>query len=376
MQARPQLLALAGRALVVERGEHADDRQHRVRGVAHAEAVVERLVAVGHRARLVLEAGRRLVQRVEAAEVPERTLEPVRVRVAVDDVGLHRSTRLVVEVEPAGRPLRHVVVDDVGRRHELHRDLVTLGRLDVERDVALAALAPEERGGRHAHAVAGDRLDLDDVGPQVADDHRPERTGEVLAEVDQPDAFERVHQTPPRRSPRRRRVTEASTAALRVPERTPDLVVVLADAGLRTGDRARRPQEVDRHADLRRRAEVGVDDGRHHVVRDQLRVRELLLGRDDRLDRVVVRDQLGDHFVALAVSGTPRATGRRACSRPPSAGARRTHRVGERLDAHDVVERLERRETAHHRDVHELVVRALEDHRLVDAGRVRLRHQA
>ena len=77
------------------------------------------------------------------------------------------------------------------------RDLVTLGRLDVQRDVALAALAPEVRGGGHAHAVAGHGLDLDDVGPEVADDHRPERPGEVLAEVDQPDAFERVHQAPP-----------------------------------------------------------------------------------------------------------------------------------------------------------------------------------
>ena len=46
----------------------------------------------------------------------------------------------------------------------------------------------------HAHAVAGDRFDLDDVGTEVADDHRPERPGEVLTEVDEPDAFERVHQ--------------------------------------------------------------------------------------------------------------------------------------------------------------------------------------
>ena len=41
-------------------------------------------------------------------------------------------------------------------------------------------------------------------------------------------------------------------------------------------------------------AEVGIDDGRDHVVRDHLRVRERLVHRDDRLDRVVVREELGD----------------------------------------------------------------------------------
>ena len=57
--------------------------------------------------------------------------------------------------------------------------------LRFERDVALAALAAEERLAHEAHAVAGDRLDLDDVGAEVADDHRAERPGEVLAEVDE-----------------------------------------------------------------------------------------------------------------------------------------------------------------------------------------------
>ena len=48
-----------------------------------------------------------------------------------------------------------------------------------------------------AHPVAGDGLDLDDVGAEVAEHHRPERPGEVLAEVDDDDALERVHRAPP-----------------------------------------------------------------------------------------------------------------------------------------------------------------------------------
>jgi hypothetical protein len=85
------------------------------------------------------------------------------------------------------------VVDDVRLRDELQRDLVAPFALQVEREVALATLAAEERLVDHAHAVAGDRLDLDHVGAEVADDHRPERAGEVLAEVDEDDALERVH---------------------------------------------------------------------------------------------------------------------------------------------------------------------------------------
>ena len=51
-QRRPELLALAGHALVVQRGEAADDREHRVRGVGHAEAEIVRRVALAHRALL------------------------------------------------------------------------------------------------------------------------------------------------------------------------------------------------------------------------------------------------------------------------------------------------------------------------------------
>ena len=196
-QRGPELLALAGHALVVERGEAPDDREHRVGRVGHAEAEVVRQVALAHRTRFVLEAGRRLVERVEAAEVRHRALEPVRPRVAVDDVGVHPLAVFVADAEPHRDTRGHVVVHDVGLLHELQRDLAAALVLEVERDVALAALAAEERLAGHAHAVAGDGLDLDHVGAHVADHHRPERAGEVLAEVDQAHTFERVHQFTP-----------------------------------------------------------------------------------------------------------------------------------------------------------------------------------
>ena len=145
-QRRPHLLALAGALAVVQRAEHGDDRQHRVRRVAHPEAVVERRVAFVHRGRLVLEPGRRLVQRVETAEAGERTFEAVRPRVAVDDVGLHLLGTRRSRCRAWSRRPRSCC--GARRRRspiELERDREAAGVFDVERDVALAALAAEER---------------------------------------------------------------------------------------------------------------------------------------------------------------------------------------------------------------------------------------
>ena len=192
-QRRPQLLSLTGAALAVERGEATDHGQHRVGGVGHTEADVQRLVARPHRTGLVLEPGRGLEQRVEPAEVRERTVEPVRPGVAVDDVGFHALAVFVRDPEALGDAGSHVVMHDVGPCDQFERDLLARLALDVEADVALAARAAHERLVHHAHAVAGDGLDLDHVRAQVAEDHRAERPREVLPEVDDDDTFERVH---------------------------------------------------------------------------------------------------------------------------------------------------------------------------------------
>ncbi len=189
-QRRPHLLAFARALAVVQRAEHGDDRQHRVRRVAHSESVVERGIALVHRGRFVFEPGRRLVERVEATEACQRTLEAVRPRVAVDDVGLDLLAFHVVDPEFGGDARGHVVVDDVGGADELERNGQAARILDVQRDVAFTPLAAEEGLGGHAHAIAGDGFDLDHLGAEVADDHRSERTREVLAEVDQPHAFQ------------------------------------------------------------------------------------------------------------------------------------------------------------------------------------------
>ena len=205
---------------------------------------------------------------------------------------------------------------------------------------------------RQAHAVAGDRLDLDDLGAEVADDHRAERTREVLPEVDQPHAFECE-----RHSPSSFRISSlcwpgvgcGPWIAVGVPNMCSGVPICVVSPT------------------------TGIDDGLHHVVRDQLRVRELLVGRDDRLDRVVVLLERGDDVVALPLLELLAALGVELLA---FVGRQRheRERVGRVVEAEDRVLALRRREPAHDRRVHP-TVGALEDHRLVDAGRVRLAHQ-
>src|SRR5205823_13667880 len=116
---------------------------------------------------------------------------------AVDDVRVDALAVVVADAESHRDARGHVVVDDVGTLDELQRDLDTARVLEVEREAALAALAAEERATGHAHAVAAHRLDLDDVGAEVADHHRAERAREVLAEVDQAHSLECVHHETP-----------------------------------------------------------------------------------------------------------------------------------------------------------------------------------
>ena len=85
-------------------------------------------------------------------------------------------------------------------------------RLEVDDDRALPAVERDEvaaDAGRDRHhvpvAVAGRRLDLDDVGAEVGEEHAAERAGDVLRVLDDAHAFEReAHRSP---SPRRAMTT-------------------------------------------------------------------------------------------------------------------------------------------------------------------------
>jgi hypothetical protein len=114
-----------------------------------------------------------------------------------------RAKRIGLEAEtgPGGRPV--VVDEQVGRRQQAIERGATIVGLQVEHDAALVAVdAHEVRAeavGRVApprrppapRLVARRRLDLDDVGAEIGEEHRGERPGQDSAGVDDPDALER-----------------------------------------------------------------------------------------------------------------------------------------------------------------------------------------
>ena len=236
------------RALVVQRGEAADDREHRVRGVGHAEAEVERRVALAHRTRLVLEPGRRLEERVEAAEVRERTFEPVRPRVAVDDVGVDALAVVVRRCRAASRRPRSCCGARC-RPARRARSAISCPR-SVLRLSAMSRLPRwQPKNGwfamRMPSPVTGSTLITSAPrSPMIIGPNGPARYWPKS--IDDARLRARASRPPPR--------VNVAISAARVAELAEDLVVVLPGRGPRTLDRARRAEQVDRHADLRRRA--------------------------------------------------------------------------------------------------------------------------
>src|SRR5262249_53616580 len=87
---------------------------------------------------------------------------------------------------------------DVCRAREPREHDAPLGGLQVEHDAALPAVHRVEAravaAGRARHLprrVAGGRLDLDDVGAQVSEEHGAVGTGHPLRDVEDADAVER-----------------------------------------------------------------------------------------------------------------------------------------------------------------------------------------
>ena len=114
-----------------------------------------------------------------------------------------RAERIGLEPQVGGGRRAVVVHEQVGRGEEpVEGDAAVIGA-QVEDDPALVAVDRREVGtaavGRvappwrapGAGLVARRRLDLDDVGAEVGEEHGGERAGQHPAEVDDPDAVER-----------------------------------------------------------------------------------------------------------------------------------------------------------------------------------------
>ena len=228
----------AGAVAFAERLQHADGREQAGGGVAHAEAVPVGVAAVRGRALLVLEPGDRLSHLVDARPPGERPGVAVRREVAVHDARVHRLGLFVSEPEALRDAGAQVVVHDVGGRDQIARDALAVGRLQVDGDGTLAALARGVgRVGFGADPLA-DRVDLDHVGAEIAQHHRAERAGERGAEVEHADPVEGMRERSAIRRAVRRPIGGDVGRARRGPRRCARPVPAAVTAARRRGARA------------------------------------------------------------------------------------------------------------------------------------------
>ena len=99
--------------------------------------------------------------------------------------------RVVVEAELAGRGHAQVVVHDVGPGDEGFERGPGGRGLQIERHPAFAPLAGGEDALDVAHLVTGGRLHLDHVRSQIGHQHRAERSGQEVAEVEDAQSLQR-----------------------------------------------------------------------------------------------------------------------------------------------------------------------------------------
>jgi hypothetical protein len=143
--------------------------------------------------------GGRLDGQVEAALPAARPVLSERRDRAVDQRGLARTEPVPAQPEALHHAGSAVLDEDVGLEHERARRVAGRRVLEVERDRALAAIDRREVLGVAVrdrwplpHRVALGRLDLDDLGAEVGEQHAAERPGRHLAELDDAHALERA----------------------------------------------------------------------------------------------------------------------------------------------------------------------------------------
>ncbi len=191
------VLARAGRGARLQRGERPDRR------VEPGEHVGQRGARLARRP--VRVAGdrhvpaHRLDEQVVAGELARRLAGAEGADRRVDDARVALADRGVAQPEPVHRAGPEGLEHDVRARAELGGERLVAGVAQVERQRALAAVEAQvvrralvdERGTPLARVVTRPgALDLDDVGSEVAERLRAERSGEHAGEVGDEQAVE------------------------------------------------------------------------------------------------------------------------------------------------------------------------------------------
>src|SRR5262245_33297339 len=193
-------LTLAGAAALHERREDGDREVHAGPAVADVGAVEQwRAVGLpGHAHR----AGGRLGHWLEALVGAVWT-----VGAEAFDRGIHRARvqhldRLVAQAEPLHHSRAEVFGNDIGLSDQAARDVLALGRLQIDDDAALVAVEQQKeiavgrivrRRPQPPRPVAVRRpLDLDHIGAEPGQHLGAGRASLVVGKVDDANAFERL----------------------------------------------------------------------------------------------------------------------------------------------------------------------------------------
>src|SRR3546814_5290369 len=110
---------------------------------------------------------------------------------AENEIGPDGHHLVTGEPDPPGGGHADVVMDDIRPPNETFDNIGRVRRLQIERERPLSSLRAEKGPLHAAHHVTPGSLDLDDVGTQIAQNHRCQRTCDERTEVDNMNALER-----------------------------------------------------------------------------------------------------------------------------------------------------------------------------------------
>src|SRR5207249_4238958 len=151
------------------------------------------------------EAGPRLEDGVEAGQRSEGPGRAVAGDRHVHQPRVQARQVIPADPEPVHDTRAEVLDDDVGAADEVEEYLAARCALQVEYQRALAAVPADEAEELEPERIAARRLDLDDVGAELGEQQRTERTRDEIAEVEDTDPLEAGARSVAGRSVRRAR---------------------------------------------------------------------------------------------------------------------------------------------------------------------------
>ncbi|MET3249264.1 hypothetical protein ABIE53_006074 [Burkholderia sp. OAS925] len=177
-------LALPRAFALRERGHRTDRAEHAAHDVVHARAGAQRPpFGSGH----IREAAHHLHDFVQCRAMVVRPRQKALVR-NVDEARVQLRQRGVAEPELVHRSALEVLAEDVRAAQQLVHDFEPARIFNVDGNAFLVAVEGAEetrtRTAERARAVAGDRLDLDDLRTQVREHHAAGRAHHHVGHLD------------------------------------------------------------------------------------------------------------------------------------------------------------------------------------------------